>query len=212
MSSPTAPSRPGRRGGEDLPAVLVICTANECRSPSAGALLRAGLGPHVRVVSAGTRARPGRSLCPGAARWLGEAAGIEPVPEHESLTLEAGAVRDAALVLGAAREHRSAAVALVPSVQRRAFTLTQAARLATRLFVEGVSAPAGLAPADRLVWCVEELDAWRGDVPRTDPRDDDLPDPHDGRARHDEVLPRLAEAAAALTALLAGEPVLASRR
>ena len=111
-------------------------------------------------------------------------------------------------MLAAAREHRSAAVALVPSVQRRAFTLTQAARLAARLRDEGVRAPAGLGDAERLAWWVEELDALRGDVPRVTPGDDDLPDPHEGRARHADVVPRLVEATRAVATLLAPEAAL----
>jgi protein-tyrosine phosphatase len=193
------------------PAVLVVCTANECRSPSALALLRAALGAAhgpVRMLSAGTRAAPGRPLCPRAAQWLTDVAGVVAPTDHRSVSLDAAVVRGAALVLGAAREHRSAAVALVPAVQRRAFTLTQAARLARGLATEGVRVPSGLDPAARLAWWVEELDAWRGDVPRVDPADDDLPDPHDGRMRHQEVLPRLADAVRTLAALLTGEPVL----
>jgi low molecular weight protein-tyrosine phosphatase len=191
--------------------VLVVCTANECRSPSAVALLRgavsAGLGAGVRIVGAGTRAAPGSLLCARAGRWLADSTGVAAPLDHRSVLLDAASVRAASLVLGAAREHRSAAVALAPSVQRRAFTLAQAARLAERLSAEGVRAPSGLDPATRLTWWVDELDAWRGDVPRADPDDDDLPDPHDGRTRHEDVLPRLADAVAALAALLVGQPV-----
>jgi hypothetical protein len=90
----------------------------------------------------------------------------------------------------------------VPSVQPRAFTLTQAARLAAHLAADDVRPPAGLSDEERLAWWVEELDALRGDVPRGAPTDDDLADPHEGRARHAELLPRLAEATAAVAALL----------
>jgi protein-tyrosine phosphatase len=211
VPSPGASAGGGRQPALATPLVLVVCTANECRSPSAVSLLRAALsdalGP-VPVLGAGTRARPGRPLCDRAARWLADVAGVASPADHRSVALDAAAVRGAALVLGAAREHRSAAVALTPSVQRRAFTLTQAARLARWLSAEDVRAPAALAPAARLTWWVEELDAWRGDVPRADPADDDLPDPHDGGARHEEVLPRLADAVTTLAALLTGEPAL----
>ena len=105
------------------------------------------------------------------------------------MLLEAGHVRSASLVLGAAREHRSAAIALVPNAQRKAFTLLQAARLAAFLQAEGVSAPAGLTGEERLAWWVDELDAVRGDAPRVDAREDDLPDPHEDGARHERRAP-----------------------
>lgn len=191
-------------------SVLVVCTANECRSPAAAALLAAALGDDVRVLSAGTRAMPGRPACPEAVGWLtGAGALAVGLGAHASAALDAGSVRDATLVLAASREHRSAAVALVPAVQRRAFTLTQAARLAGRLVTDGVRPAEGLTGIDRLAWWVEELDALRGDVPREAPGDDDLPDPHDGRARHAEVFPRLVAAARAVATLLAPEPATA---
>ena len=60
--------------------VLVVCTANICRSPMAEALLRAWLSHHaptvaadVAVASAGVRARPGDPAAPHmmaiADRW-----------------------------------------------------------------------------------------------------------------------------------------------
>ena len=171
--------------------VLVVCTANICRSPLAARLLGEAL--QVPVFSAGSRARFGDAACPVAS----------PRIAHRSVPLEAAHVRAASLVLGASREHRSAAVALVPSAQTRAFTLLQAARLASWLNAEGVVAPASLSPADRLTWWVEELDAARGEAPRGDASDDDLADPHTSAARHDDVLPQLTAAVRALTSLLA---------
>src|SRR4051812_119737 len=112
-------------------SVLVVCTANVCRSPAVAALLTAVLGEGVRVTSAGTRAAAGHAACPETVGWLTGAGALDGgLGVHRSAALEPAAVRNATLVLAAAREHRSAAVALVPSVQRRAFTLTQAARLA----------------------------------------------------------------------------------
>jgi protein-tyrosine phosphatase len=176
-------------------SVLVVCTANVCRSPAAARLLGVALG--VPVTSAGSRARPGLPACPAAS----------PGAAHASMRLDAEHVRSATLVLGAAREHRAAAVALVPSAQSRSFTLLQAARLAAWLTEQGVTAPPGLAPEDRLGWWVEELDAVRGDAPRGDAADDDLPDPHDGGPRHVVVLPQLHAAVRTLTTTLAGPVV-----
>jgi protein-tyrosine phosphatase len=178
-------------------SVLVVCTANVCRSPLAAGLLAATL--EVPVFSAGSRARFADPACPVAS----------PGVVHRSVPLETGHVRAASLVLGASREHRSAAVALVPSAQTRTFTLLQAARLASWLTAQRVAAPAGLSPANRLAWWVEELDAARGDAPRGEPSDDDLPDPHESSARHEDVLPRLTAAVRTLAGVLAPTPTLA---
>src|SRR3954469_23202305 len=100
-------------------SVLVVCTANVSRSPLAARLLTSSLD--VPVLSAGARAVPGLPACPSALAFP-----PPPVGDHGSVLLEAGQVRSASLVLGAAREHRSAAIALVPNVQRKAFTVLQA--------------------------------------------------------------------------------------
>src|SRR3954452_13099943 len=68
---------------------------------------------------------------------------------------------------------------------------------------QGVKAPPELAGEERLAWWVDELDAVRGDAPRGDASDDDLPDPHEGIARHEVVLPRLASAVETLAGVLA---------
>jgi protein-tyrosine phosphatase len=171
-------------------AVLVVCTANVCRSPLAARLLGEAL--EVPVFSAGSHARFADPACPVA----------NPGIVHRSVPLEKAHVRAASLVLGVSREHRSAAVALLPSAQTRSFTLLQAARLAAWLAVEGVVAPASLGPADRLTWWVEELDAARGDAPRGEAWDDDLADPHESSAHHEDVLPRLAAAVRTLAGVL----------
>ena len=232
-------------------SVLVVCTANVCRSPLAARLLSVSLGRSlgVAVTSAGVRATPGMPACPTATAFTPAPVPLHtsapllaadpptradhanrgrPAPRseqaigadhanrghvatrlddaigfgHVSVRLEAAHVRSASLVLGAAREHRAAAIGLVPNAQRKAFTLLQAARLATWLAEQGVTAPPELVGPERLRWWVDELDAVRGDAPRGRPEDDDLPDPHDGGVRHDLVLPRLAHAADALAAVL----------
>jgi protein-tyrosine phosphatase len=167
--------------------------------------LRAG-GLDVPVASAGARAVPRLPACPAALTFASPppfSADHANRSDHASRALEAADVKSASLVLGAAREHRSAAIALVPNAQRKTFTLLQAARLAAWLADQGVKAPPELAGEERLAWWVDELDAVRGDAPRVDPQDDDLPDPHDGGARHDVVLPRLADAAEVLAGVLA---------
>src|SRR4051812_46483583 len=127
-------------------SVLVVCTANVCRSPLAARLLSASLG--VPVMSAGARAVPGMSPCQRTltiappptfradhaiqsdhAIRTAAGGGVRVEASRGAVRLEAAHVRTATLVLGAAREHRSAAIGLVPNAQRRSFTLLQAARL-----------------------------------------------------------------------------------
>lgn len=181
----------------DYVSVLVVGTANICRSPLAARLLAETL--EMPVFSAGSRARFANPACSVA----------NPRVRHRSVPLEAAHVRAASLVLAASREHRSAAVSLLPSAQTRSFTLLQAARLASWLTAEGVVAPASLSPGNRLAWWIEELDAARDDAPRAEAWDDDLPDPHESSASHEDVLPRLTAAVQVLSAILSPTPTLA---
>ncbi len=182
----------------------MVCTANVCGSQLAAALLRAGLtgGPEVR--SAGTHAAAPRAACPVSAARA-DPAGRADLGRHAARLLAAADVRAAGLVLGAARAHRSAAVALAPSAQRRSFTLAQAARLASWAMADGAATDPPADPAARPAWLAEELHAWRALAPRPQtPADDDLPDPHDPQARagHDDVLDRLEREVAVLLDLL----------
>lgn len=124
--------------------ILVVCTANVCRSPSAQILLQGGLdrqmaevGPQTQtgqmlatldVASAGVFTSPGASAC-GLAPALRGAAG----QSHRSRQLLAEMLEPAGLVLTATSEHRSAVVRMSPEVRYRTFTLRQAARIAAWL-------------------------------------------------------------------------------
>ena len=171
--------------------VLVVCTANICRSPTAAGLLAARLGPGVEVVSRGVKAMPGAPMCARSAEWLGPAAS-----PHASAPLTLADVRSATVILTASPRHRSAVVARRPSAQVRTFTLAQAARIASWRTTQGATAPEGDV-SDRILWLTEELDTHRADAPHP-PDADDLPDPHQTEARHAEVLPRIGAAVDAL--------------
>lgn len=176
--------------------VLVVCTANICRSPAAATLLSrrwSDLGDLVEVSSAGVTAFDGAPACevgghladeyvPGAAR------------AHAARRVTADLLLGADLVLALDRGHRGALARLAPASRPHTFTLRQVARLADLVHatLEAGMLPPG-APAippgarDRLSWLVEEFDAARGsatpeppapdaDGPRWDPAD--VPDPH----------------------------------
>ena len=188
--------------------VLVVCTANICRSPTAAGLFAARLGPTVEVVSRGVQAMHGAPMCARSADWLDSLAGVGPSGPlghrgHASAPLTLADVRAATVILTASPRHRSAVVALRPSAQVRTFTLAQAARIATWRAGQGARPPAGDV-AERLLWLTEELDAHRAAGPLPGDDADDLPDPHQSTARHADVLPRIRAAVDAVCA-----PVLA---
>jgi protein-tyrosine phosphatase len=173
------------------PRVLLVCTANICRSPAAARLLAGRLGPSIEFESRGTRSVPGAGSCDVSANWVlmngGNAAG-----GHLSRQLELADIKASTLILTASQQHRTKVIELRPSAQVRTFTLAQAARIARWLPASALAEmPAGADLPDRLLWLAEELDAHRGSAPRPGPESaDDLPDPHRG-ARHADVLSAL---------------------
>ena len=185
--------------------VLVVCTANMCRSPAAEQLLRArlrddGVPPgDVVVTSAGVHAIEGARRCVRSHDLL-----TRYVPDVDDSAWSAGStrltpdlLRDADLVLTASREVRAAVVRVLPAAQARTFTLRQAARIASTIVDEGlptvVPLPAATDVRARLRWLVTELDAAR--LPVEDPLDDDVPDPHVvGDAAHEPAMSLMADA------------------
>jgi protein-tyrosine phosphatase len=169
------------------PRVLLVCTANICRSPAAARLLAGRLGPSIDFESRGIHAVPGAGICDFSANWVlmngGHADGA-----HVSRQLELADIKASTLILTASQRQRTKVIELRPSAQVRTFTLVQAARIAQWRGPAARSAlPADAGLPDRLLWLAEELDAHRGAAPRPIPESaDDLPDPHQG-GRHPDV-------------------------
>lgn len=110
--------------------ILIICTANSCRSVLAQALLSEHLtrtGVSARIESAGLLA-PGRAADPVVVSLLA-GRGID-VSGHLSRYADARAVRQADLVITMAREHLRHAVVVAPQAWPRAFTLRDLVRRA----------------------------------------------------------------------------------
>lgn len=162
--------------------VLVVCTANLCRSPMAEFLLAAAVREQPaltgvwQVRSAGTNAVMDHAMHPLADAVLAER-GV-PHEQFRTRKLTDDAVAGADLVLTATREHRRRVVELVPGAVQRSFTLLQFARLVTAM-------PASLTTArdDRGPALLAAVPLARSSAPFVRPEDDDLADPIGGRIR-----------------------------
>lgn len=155
--------------------ILTICTGNICRSPAAAILLADRLGGEVQVGSAGTGALVDNPVEPAMARLLeGDGVAVEGFAARR---LTASIVREADLVLGLTREHRSAAVQLVPTALKRSFTLRELARLAGEIPEGEISEIAGdeAGIADRIRALTVLAPRHRSPVA---PEADDVADPY----------------------------------
>jgi protein-tyrosine phosphatase len=159
-------------------SIMFVCTGNLCRSPMAERLavaaLRRRLGPAAErfsVWSAGTHAVTGWPMTAEAAAVVA-AYGADP-EGFVSTELTADLVAKTDLVLTATRAHRSQVVTLEPAALRRAFTMTEFARIA-REVEEGVQAQ---DPVERAHAVVAAVARRRGTVRPARPDDDDIADP-----------------------------------
>ena len=155
-------------GVNPKPTLLVVCTANVCRSPLAQRTLQDGLAGEgvlgdVRVTSAGVRAGDDWEICPVSAAALDPAVDRAFVQGHRSSPLTRGAIDEAALVLTMEREHRSAVARLAPGSQSKVFTLREAEGLLEVLRERGA------APAADLDGLARALHSVRGFAPLPPP-------------------------------------------
>lgn len=115
-------------------SVLFVCTANQCRSPMAEALLkslaaRRGEADRWQIQSAGTWAEAGR-----AATQLSQAVMRQrniDLSDHRSRPVDANLLASAGAVLVMTRHHQEALLAEFPEVQGKIYLLSQ---LADRAF------------------------------------------------------------------------------
>jgi protein-tyrosine phosphatase len=110
--------------------VLMVCTANQCRSPLAEFIFRSrceefGLDWHVE--SSGIEARPGTAMHPFAAQTLADSGIL--VGEWSATRTTAAQAARADLILTATTAHRGAVIQLQPRALQKTFTLFQFARL-----------------------------------------------------------------------------------
>ena len=167
--------------------ILAVCTGNICRSPAMERWLAAGL-TGVDVSSAGARAVVGHPIDAQMVPFIVEGSG--KVGDFAARQLTAQMIRDADLVLTAARGHRSAVLELVPAAVRRTFTLREFARLASLVDRRDLdaAAPPGSDDGARLAALVPLAVRRRGQV-IVEPERDDVIDPV---GRSDAVFARAA--------------------
>jgi protein-tyrosine phosphatase len=157
--------------------IVIVCTANICRSPMAEAMIRQGLraagsdAAGVVVESAGVYGHEGSPIAPGSAAAL-QALGIEE-DGHRGRLLTPAIVGAADLVLTMEERHREAILAGTPEARDRTFTLREFARLAG-----GQASLAGAGVAERARALVAAAGLRRASLPWAGV--DDVPDPYGG--------------------------------
>ena len=134
--------------------ILVVCTANICRSPMAEALLRSWIDHHaptvadrVRISSAGVRARPDDEAAPHMAR-IATRWGMDLGP-HRSRPAAPEVVDQATLVLTMELAHRDVIAQRVRGAASSTFTLPELAELLDHVDPAAIAGAgiAGLAEA-----------------------------------------------------------------
>lgn len=198
--------------------ILLVCSANICRSPLAELLLRRGLGDSlgVRIESAGVHARTGSALCALAAEQLAAGDRTGGAASHRSRPLTRGLLDEATLILAMARDVRSEIVGMAPQVRDRVYTMREAAYLGEgftpessarrvgavslyAMYLDGARTAKGPVPARRSGW-------WR--ARGADGRD--IVDGHiHGPREHRRTVHDVAEASAAILGQLGGRAVRA---
>lgn len=189
--------------------MLVVCTANVCRSPLAERVIgvkfadaasHGAIHEHVLLLrSAGTDAEPGDPMCAQSA------AHVHFVPQgHRARLIKPRLLATAGLVVTADRGHRGECARMWPECRPRLFTLNQAAALAGQVAATLANGelPEGAptlprSEGDRLRWLVGEMDAARGSMAGMPEGYEDIIDEH-GSVDHSLTLLQVVTAASTL--------------
>ncbi len=111
-------------GVEPAGTVLFVCTANQCRSPMAEALLRQrlGAGSAISVTSAGFL--EDGYPCPTEVLEVMDQVGLD-LSGHRSRQLDAATVSESSLIVTMGRQHLIDLVVRYPDAWQRAFTVSE---------------------------------------------------------------------------------------
>ena len=151
--------------------VLVVCTANQARSPVAEVLLEHALrAPGLSVSSAGVRARDGLSAAEMAVE-LAAARGLD-LSQHRSRRVTPDLVAQSDLILTMSERQRDHCAGLAPGAGSRTFTLREFVRLLDAAKVSG----GPVTTTDRLRWLRGQAHVARPVAIRP-PDPEDLADP-----------------------------------
>lgn len=139
--------------------ILVICTANICRSPVAAELLRERLRPGLATVrSAGTHALVDHPAAEETRAFVRRELGRDTA--HRAAQLTRAQTEAADLVITMTEDQRAWVAHEAPQAVRRSFTLLELDRIARLLAEERVADIRGFADAcARLRTCVKEARA-----------------------------------------------------
>lgn len=182
------PAVPDPRPGDEVAEVLVVCTANICRSPLAMAMLeraahqRLGADAPVWVKSSGVHAMEGHPATEESRRQA-DLRGLDLASHRGSVTTP-DEVASADLVLVMSERHRALLAGMHPAGTRWTFTLPEFARLCGALKpVEDPTMP----PRERIRFVVRLAHGSRAYVSRPD-GPEDVADPYGGPRRGYEVM------------------------
>ena len=144
------------RSTNDAFQILMVCTANICRSPAAERLLALELSRrdlsedlNVKIGSAGVRGWDAKPMDPEAAAALERRGGTSRGFASRALTEKI--VKSASLILTATREHRSELLESYPQALRRTFTMKEFAHLSSLPSMSDAVRESGLLSASDLV-------------------------------------------------------------
>lgn len=172
--------------------ILVVCTANICRSPVAAALLGERLRPDLATVgSAGTHALLDHPAAEETRAFVSRELGRDVM--HRAAQLTNDRARTAHLVVTMTAEQRAWVAREAPQVVRRTFTLLELERI-TRLLTED-------RVADVRAFA-EECARLRTRAGETD-EPSDIPDPYGGPAAgYEKAFRQIAASSRAITSAL----------
>lgn len=167
--------------------ILVVCAANQCRSPALLSVLYQGAGGYpgladgtVSISSVGISHEEGVPTDPGTRKALHRAGYSTSDGLSQRITREMIASSD--LILTASRRHRTHVVRMVPDALPRTYTAREFARYCSVMLTEPAPATV-LTPAGRLEAALLLAQQQRGMSFPSRVDDDDIPDPAGGSRR-----------------------------